>query len=154
MATNAPIPSIKIAANSETGSTPKAKATVLLVEDDNYVSASIWTLLKYSNFDVAVADSGADGFRLAQSLSPDIVLLDVNLPDMDGLEICRRLKADPATSDIPVVFFSGHGQFAHKALDLGAEAFLTKPNEIVRLADTLTQILTSRATTQIPEGAA
>ena len=139
-------PAILLAGAS--GSAPNAKPTVLLVEDDNYVSAAIWTLLKYSDYDVTIAESGAEGLKLAQSLSPDIVILDVNLPDLNGLEICRRLKADPGTAELPVVFFSGQSERAEEALKLGAEAFLVKPNDIIRLPDCLGQILASRATAQ------
>lgn len=134
------------------GSRPlNAKSTVLLVEDDNYVSAAIWTLLKYSNFEVTIAASGAEGLKLTRSLAPDIIVLDVGLPDINGLEICRHLKADPDTASLPVIFFSGQSQFAQQALDLGAEAFLFKPNDIGKISDCLRQILDSRATDQVPQ---
>jgi CheY-like chemotaxis protein len=130
---------------------PNAMPTVLLVEDDNYVSAAIWTLLKYSNFDVTIAETGTEGLKLVGTLSPHIIILDVNLPDINGLEICRRLKADPATSHLPVVFLSARIEFAQEAIAVGAEIFLAKPNDVSRLADTLSQILASRAAAQTPQ---
>ena len=130
------------------------KSTVLLVEDDNYVSAAIWTLLKYSNFEVTIAASGAEGLKQARSLAPDIVVLDVGLPDINGLEICRHLKADPGTAFLPIIFFSGQSQFAQQALDLGAEAFLHKPGDIGKIPDCLHEILASRASDQAPQNMA
>src|SRR5215469_17979726 len=103
-----PDPAIVLAASF--GSASNVKPTVLIVEDDNYVSAAMWALLTNSNFDVAVTANGAEGLKLAQALSPDIIVLDVNLPGMNGLEICRHLKADLNTSDVPVVFLSGQSQ--------------------------------------------
>lgn len=132
-------------------STPNVKHTVLVVEDDNYVSAAIWTLLKYSDFDVAVATCGVDGLKLAQTLTPDIVVLDVNLPDITGLEICRRLKADPSTSDIPIVFLSGRSEYAQTALNLGGEEFLVKPMGITQLPKCLGRILANKALVKIQQ---
>ena len=137
------------------GSPPlNVKSTVLLVEDDNYVSAAIWTLLKYANFEVTIAASGAEGLKLARSLTPDIVVLDVDLPEMNGLEICRHLKADPGTASLPVIFFSGQSHAAQQALDLGAEAFLFKPKDIGQIPDRLRKILDSRAIAQMPQNPA
>jgi CheY-like chemotaxis protein len=136
---------------SFSGSALNFRPTVLLVEDDNYVRAAVWTLLKYSDFDVTVAGSGAEGFKLAGSLSPDIVVLDADLPEMTGLEICSRLKADRGTSNLPVVFLSAHNELAQQAFELGAEAFLVKRNDFGRLADCLVHILATRAINQPPQ---
>lgn len=154
MLANSPILSTNQAAIPATvlaapfGSAPNAKPTVLVVEDNNYVSAAIWTILNDFNFDVAVTASGAQGLKLAQMLSPDIVVLDVNLPEMNGLEICRHLKADRGTSNLPVVFFSAESHHAKKAMNLGAEAFLVKPYDICQLPNCLSQILAARASAQ------
>jgi DNA-binding response OmpR family regulator len=160
MLATSPITSMSITTTPATilagssGSTSNVKPIVLLVEDDNYVSAAIWTLLQDSNFDVIIAASAAEGFKMVKTILPDIVVLDVNLPDMSGVEIYRHLKTDPRTADLPVVFFSAHSQFAEEALDLGARAFLVKPNDIVRLADCLTQILAPRAAARLPQNLA
>lgn len=130
------------------------KFTVLLVEDDNYVTAAIWTVLKESNFDVAIAASGAEGLKLAKMLSPDVVILDVNLPEMNGLEICRQLKGDSGTCDLPVVFLSAENDQERKAIALGAEAFLVKPLGIGQLPNCLSQILASRDIARLPQALA
>src|SRR5690348_2220921 len=70
------------------------KPTVLLAEDDASVSAMICLILKNQDFEVRAAESGLEALRLAHSWKPDIIILDINLPEMSGLEICRTLKAD------------------------------------------------------------
>lgn len=81
-------------------------------------------------YTVRVATNGATALRLALSEPrPDIVLLDIMMPDMDGYEVCRRLKSDPLTSNIAVVFITAMGNEEHEAkgLDLGAVDFIAKP---------------------------
>ena len=117
------------------------KPTVLLAEDDPEVSLLACMFLKQYNFDVKTTDSGVAALHLARCLNPDIVVLDINLPGMNGLEICRQLKADPKTCAIPVVFCSGEGHLAGQALALGAAAFLGKPQGVLQLADCLYEIL-------------
>ncbi len=111
--------------------------TVLLVEDDPDVSAIMSLLLTDGGFEVSTAWSGPEGLSRARNFAPDIVVLDVNLPGMNGLEICRQLKASPETCGLPVVFCSGERDLAGEAVNLGAAAFLTKPDDILKLADCL-----------------
>ena len=122
------------------------KHTVLLAEDDPNVSAMICMLLEAHNFHVRIADSGLQALRMAQDLMPDIVVLDINLPEMSGLEICRVLKANPQTCTIPVVFCSGEGDLASEALALGGAAFLEKPDGILKLTACLSEILNGERT--------
>jgi CheY-like chemotaxis protein len=83
----------------------------------------------------------ADALQLARHFPPDIVVLDVNLPGMNGLEVCRQLKAAPGTRALPVVFCSGERHLAEDAMDLGAAAFLAKPDDILKLPECLHAIL-------------
>jgi putative two-component system response regulator len=106
-----------------------ARKTILLVDDapDNLVLMN--DLLK-DLYKVKIANSGEKALRIAQSdTKPDLVLLDIMMPEMDGYEVCRRLKADPATRDIPVIFLSAKTDVdAEKmGLDLGAVDYLAKP---------------------------
>jgi CheY-like chemotaxis protein len=119
------------------------KPTVLVVQHDPYVSAVLWTLLNHFNFKVVSETSGPVGRQLVRSLSPDAVVLDVDLPGMNGLEICRQLKADPKTRTLPVVFCSGQRYLADEALELGAAAFLDLPGEIIKLPACLREILSA-----------
>jgi CheY-like chemotaxis protein len=117
------------------------KPTVLLLESDPYVAAILWTLLDRSNFQVIRETSGPAGRELARNLRLDAVVLDVDLPVMNGLEICLQLKADPETRALPVVFCSGQRYLADEAMEVGATAFLAKPNEVFKLPGCLRQII-------------
>ncbi|MGE4536859.1 MAG: response regulator [Desulfovibrio sp.] len=101
---------------------------VLIVDD---VPANIRILAEFlrEGHDIRVATRGADALDLARRLPPDIILLDVVMPDMDGYEVCRRLKADPATAEIPIIFVTA--KFAPEdeayGLSLGAVDYIVKP---------------------------
>jgi putative two-component system response regulator len=106
-----------------------AKKTVLLVDDspDNLVLMN--DLLK-DLYKVKVANSGEKALRIATTgQPPDVVLLDVMMPEMDGYEVCRRLKANPATRDIPIIFLTAKSEVDDEklGLDLGAVDYITKP---------------------------
>lgn len=99
------------------------KKPVVLVVDDTIANIRILDDLLRGEYTVRVATNGATALRLALSEPrPDIVLLDIMMPDMDGYEVCRRLKSDPLTSNIAVVFITAMGNEEHEAkgLDLGA----------------------------------
>lgn len=123
------------------GAVLNKKPTVLLAEDDLGVSNMICALLATYNFDVKATASGIEALHLARSWLPDIVVLDINLPEMTGLEICRALKADPRTCVMPVVFCSGEGHLAGEAMALGAAAFLEKPDGVLKLGSCLRETL-------------
>src|SRR5690349_2035841 len=112
-------------------------ARILVVDD---VSANVKLLearLTAEYFDVVTAMSGPEALSLCRSAQCDIVLLDVMMPEMDGFEVCRRLKADPATHHIPVVMVTALDQPADRVqgLEAGADDFLTKPvSEIALIA--------------------
>jgi len=117
------------------------KPTILVVEGDPYVSAILWTLLDRFNFEVISETSGLVGRELARNLRLDAVVLNVDLPVLNGLEICRQLKADPETRALPVVFCSGQRYLADEAMEVGAAVFLAKPNEMFKLPGCLRQII-------------
>ena len=117
---------------------------VLTVQSDPCISAVLWTLLTRIGFDVVSETAGLVDALLARSASPDVIVLDVNLPGTNGLELCRRLKADAQTSLIPIIFCSGQHYLADEALELGAAAFLSVPGEIYKLPGCLREILAVR----------
>ena len=123
---------------------PRLKPAILLLNGNHYVSAVIWTLLNHFGFEIVSETSGPIGLELARSLFPDAVVLDVNLPGMNGLEICRRLKADPATDTLPVIFCTGQVYLADEAMELGAAAFLDEMSGVIQLPDCLRKILSAR----------
>ena len=104
------------------------KATILVVDD---TPDEVWLMseLLKDEYRVKVANSGEKGLRIAITTPPDLILLDVVMPDIDGYEVCRQLKAHPITRDIPVIFLTAKSRMAEekRGLDLGAVDYITKP---------------------------
>ena len=101
--------------------------TVLLVDDNKAGRYVLSRSLRFEGFDVLEAGDGEEALALAQTV-PDIIVLDVKLPDINGFEVCRRLKADPATAGIPVVHISANywqEEDRQRGLASGAVAYLT-----------------------------
>src|SRR5690349_14287389 len=110
---------------------------VLVVDDVDVNVKLLEAKLSSEYFDVLTASNGATALTIAASELPDVVLLDVMMPGMDGFEVCRRLKADPKTADIPVVMVTALSDAADRlrGLQAGADDFLTKPvNDIALFA--------------------
>ena len=106
-----------------------ALPTVLVVEDDPANRALLTALLERAGYRAVTATDGPSGLAAAIELAPDVLLLDVGLPGMDGLAICRRLRADPRTVTLPVVLLTGRTSVDDvvAGLDAGADDFLAKP---------------------------
>lgn len=102
---------------------------ILLVEDER----DLLELLKYNldreGYEVFTAETGEDGLKQVRSIGPDLILLDLMLPSMDGLEVCRSLKAKADTADIPVIMLTAKGEETDivRGLELGADDYITKP---------------------------
>jgi DNA-binding response OmpR family regulator len=106
------------------------EGTILIVDDNPRNLGLLSDVLSGSGFEVAVAVNGLRAIQLAKEGSPDLVLLDVRMEGIDGFETCRRLKADPATSQIPVIFMTASTDLSTdrvKGLNLGAVDYLAKP---------------------------
>ena len=108
---------------------------VLIIDDSKNIHALIKARLSGEPVEVHSAYSSAQGLTVASQLLPDLVLLDVDMPDVDGFELCKRLKEQPATMSIPVVFLTGAGSTDAKirGLELGAVDYITKPFEPAEL---------------------
>jgi two-component system alkaline phosphatase synthesis response regulator PhoP len=106
-----------------------AKTTVLVVDDEEDIRELVALNLGREGFKVIGADSGEQALRQARSGPPDLIVLDLMLPGMDGLEVCRRIKADPKTRQIPVVMLTAKSEEADivAGLELGADDYITKP---------------------------
>ena len=107
-------------------------AHVLVVDDDPVITAGTARLLSRDGYSTTQANSGEQALRLATQMPPDLILLDVMLPDIDGLEVCRRLKADPRTSRSFVVLCSAlrtDGNSVVQGVDAGADGYLSRPIE-------------------------
>jgi len=108
---------------------------ILLVEDNEMNRDMLARRLAKKGYDVIIAVNGADGVELAQSQAPDLILMDMSLPVMDGWEAARQLKACADTQAIPVIALTAHAmaEDRQKALDAGCDDYDTKPIEIARL---------------------
>ena len=103
--------------------------TVLIVDDKPQNLRLLSDFLAEHGFDLMLTRSGAQALEKVQLATPDLVLLDVRMPDMDGFEVCRRLKEDPRTTGVPVIFMTAIDDTAHKVegFGLGAVDYITKP---------------------------
>jgi two-component system cell cycle response regulator DivK len=102
---------------------------VLIADDDRDQRDMYARYLTAQGFPVMVATNGAEALIIARQAHPDMIVMDLSMPHLDGWEATRRLKRDPSTQDIPVVVCTGHvaGRAAEVALDAGRDAFLVKP---------------------------
>ncbi|MGB9183313.1 MAG: response regulator [Solirubrobacteraceae bacterium] len=116
---------------------------VLVVDDDRFIRKLVATTLEdVSGFELHEAADGIEALALARDTRPAIVFLDVDMPRMDGIDTCRRLRADPQTSEATIVMLTAaHGdQTERRAEEAGADLFLTKPFsplDLLRLVDRL-----------------
>lgn len=105
------------------------RQVVLVVEDDPNDWEIYGKILWYNGFDVLCAANGVEGLRVAQEYRPDLILLDLGLPEMSGMELCRQLKQGPDTSDIPLIILTAQpeSQYGVRAREEGCHRYLEKP---------------------------
>ncbi|MCB9420340.1 MAG: response regulator [Ardenticatenaceae bacterium] len=129
----------------------KKPPKILIVDDDIGMVDLLERILMTRSFQVTTANNGRDALAIAQAVHPDLVLLDIMMPDLDGYEVCRQLKTNPETADITVVMLSALGNLQdekHRSFysevddrlcgyDCGADEFLSKP---IRVSDLLRQM--------------
>ncbi len=118
-------------------------AKILLVEDNEMNRDMLSRRLIRRGFDVIIAVDGAQGVDMAVSESPDLILLDMSLPVMNGWDVAQKLKADSDTSSIPIIALTAHamGGDREKALDAGCDEYETKPVEFKRLLEKMNKFL-------------
>jgi CheY-like chemotaxis protein len=108
---------------------PAASRTILVVDDDDDIRGLLRAMIERGLHRVVEAVDGAEALELIRRARPDLVLVDLNMPEVDGSEVCRRVKADAATRDLPVLVLTAAAQDAdrRRALAAGADGYLTKP---------------------------
>ncbi len=106
-----------------------SQRTILLIDDETTLLKVVSRRLVKEGFRMLTAESGEEGLRLAEEELPDLILLDIMMPKMKGWDVCARLKANPKTASIPVVFLTALGLADHvkAGMDLGAEDYVVKP---------------------------
>lgn len=119
----------------------------ILIVDDNEMNRDVLSRrLVRRGYDVLLASEGQQGLDVARRDRPDLILLDLGLPEIDGWECARQLKADPATCSIPVVALTAHAMVGdrEKAIDAGCDDFDTKPIDFERLIERMEALLARR----------
>lgn len=117
---------------------------VLVVEDDRSIQMVLELVLtRMAKCSVITASAGPEALSKIQKELPDVVLLDLMLPGMDGFEICQRVKSDEATRQIPIIFLTAQPQPASvaKAMALGAAGYLVKPFDPIKIVDQINEAL-------------
>lgn len=103
-----------------------SKPQILVIDDEQQILRALRTILGQQNYQVTTTATGEDGLALATAMQPDIIILDLGLPDLSGVEVCKQLRD---WTDLPIIVLSAHDSEAEKvaALDAGADDYLTKP---------------------------
>jgi CheY-like chemotaxis protein len=123
-------------------------ARILCVEDNDDNQFMMHRRLSRAGFDVKIARDGLEAVEWARTLQPDLIVMDLSLPKLDGWEATRRLKEQPDTRHIPIVILSSHTEQASrdKARAAGCDAYHTKPTDFHQLVDEIQTLLNARAT--------
>ncbi|MBK7450882.1 MAG: response regulator [Anaerolineales bacterium] len=138
-----------------------AKPKILIVEDDPDVAEMLTAYFRTQDYDVFTVNWGEDGVRSALQVNPDLVILDIRLPDIDGYEVARRLRTDRRTATIPIIFLTEKRDRADRlqGLELGANDYITKPFDVqelrLRVRNALKRVSQGSLTnpvTGLPEG--
>ena len=119
---------------------------ILIIDDEENIVLLAETNLEMCGYKVITAQDGKQGLEMAQKEKPDLIILDIRLPEIDGWEVCRRLKNSTDTRNIPIVFLTAHAQEndINKGLSLGAEEFITKPFIPEDMAQRIKKILAQK----------
>jgi len=115
---------------------------ILVVDDDENILSLERTILEQKGFDVTTAGGGAEALQLLGERTFDLVLLDVMMPEVDGFTVCRRIKEDPRTKELPVIFLTakGGGEALAEGFDSGAVMYINKPftaNKLLTIVNTM-----------------
>jgi two-component system cell cycle response regulator DivK len=116
---------------------------ILIVEDNEMNRDALSRRLRRQGYEVLIATAGLDGLRMAHDTPPDLILMDLGMPDIDGWECAKRLKSDVATSAIPIIALTAHAMLddRQKALDAGCDDFDTKPINFPGLLEKMNRLL-------------
>ena len=120
------------------------RAKVLVADDERQIRDLLSEFLTSEGYEVLLASDGEEATGLAEREYPDVILLDVKMPGIDGIEVCKRLKAEPKMHFIPVIMITGYVDNKMATIEAGADDFVNKPIDLVELAVRLKSILRIR----------
>jgi DNA-binding response OmpR family regulator len=118
-----------------------------VAEDEPSIVVSLEFLLKGAGYDVAIARDGGEALRVVEERKPDLLILDIMLPVVNGFEVCRRIRQDPGLQHVPILLLTARGRESEiaKGLALGATAYMTKPFATRELIRTIADLLAGSA---------
>jgi DNA-binding response OmpR family regulator len=139
-----------------------AKSKILIVEDDLDVAEMLNAYFRVQGYEVFTVNWGEDGVRAAQTVLPDLMILDIRLPDIDGYEVARRVRSDRRTNEIPIIFLTEKRERVDRlqGFEVGADDYITKPFDVqelrLRVRNALKRVSQGSLTNPVsglPEGA-
>ena len=125
---------------------------ILIVDDDLKIQMLVKIILEKNGYEVKCVSSGIEAFQVLPSYEPDLIMLDVMMPVMDGYEVCRKIKSDDKTKTIPVIMLTalGMGEDFEKALENGADWYIVKPFNSRQLLSRVSMLLKGETDTLEP----
>ena len=119
-------------------------AKILIIDDEENICTLLTEVFSQRKHDVVTARDGVKGLELAKTGQPDVVVLDIDMPGLDGYEVCKRLRANPATHKLPILMLTGKTDLpdAMKGLATGADDYITKPFDVEEVAWRVEVLLT------------
>ena len=120
-----------------------SRSRILLVDDEPDIVETVSFMLQSRNYQVSVASGGQEGIEKAREEHPDLLLLDIMMPDIDGYDVCMKLKGDADTKDIPIIMLTakGESEAVLKSHSLGADDYVVKPFSLPTLLSKLRKFL-------------
>jgi DNA-binding response OmpR family regulator len=124
-----------------------AKEKILIVDDEPDIVETVTIMLQARHYEVITALGGEEGFTKARFERPDLVLLDIMMPDLDGYSVCSKLREDSHTKNIPIIMFSAKGEASsiNKSYKMGADSFIVKPFSLAILLDKIGKLINNRS---------
>jgi two-component system alkaline phosphatase synthesis response regulator PhoP len=129
--------------NRKVADRPQRERCILVVEDDFEIAQMLRIFFETKGYQVIIAPRGEKALELCRRQLPNVVLLDIILPGMDGYEVCRRLKSNQHTRDVPIIFLTKMDERADQiaGLGLGADDYITKPFDITELESSVERLV-------------
>lgn len=140
----------------------EGKSKILIVEDDLDIAEMLNAYFRVQGYEVFTVNWGEDGVRAAQTMQPDLIILDIRLPDIDGFEVARRIRSDRRTNEIPIIFLTEKRERIDRlqGFEVGADDYITKPFDVqelrLRVRNALKRVAQGSLTNPVsglPEGA-
>ena len=122
------------------------KNKVLIIDDEGDIVDTLFFMLYASNYEVYSAIGGPEGLQMAKNEQPDLAIVDIMMPDMDGYEVCQELRKEDTTRDMPIIILSSRAdkESIQRAYESGADEYITKPFNLPKLLDKMSQLVSAR----------